>query len=311
MTLGIGIHPGIAMKEYLSDNLTPEPALSSSGIRTLFEETPAHFAARNPRLSDWPMEDDSTKETDLGTIVHGLILGCGGDFCVIDPTSFRNKDGSQAKNFNNADAKAAKQQAEDKGLIVITPAVNRQATMIADRASEAILKRYGHIWESGVSEATMIWQRFDGLWCRARVDRLNDISGYIFDIKTTSRGLAEFGLASKFAGEGTDIQAAHYIDGLEAIRPELAGRIRFVIIALEVEPPYEIRFLSMPSSTIAKCQQIVDLAALRLAACLAENRWPGYEDGEGGERVLPVVEWREKRLESAVFEAEAEEALNG
>lgn len=313
MTLGIGIHPGIAMEAYLSDNLTPEPALSSSGIRTLLEASPLAFISKNPRLWPFPWEfkEQSTKPQKLGTAVHSLLLGAGQEIRVLDPAEFRNDDGSPSKNLGSKAAKKAKADAEAAGLLTLTKDENRAAVRAAEYAEKKILanRLYGEAWRDGESEVTLLWQRQTSLgpiWCRARADRLNLRAGVIFDPKTTSKSISDNSLARKFASEGTDYQAVWYADGLEKLAPELAGRVRYVPVAIEVEPPFDSRFLRFPESTLTLIAQQIDTACEIFARCLQNDRWPGFDDGRD-EAVLPAIEWRERAIYDALCETEASE----
>lgn len=241
--LGVGLHRGIAMDAYLGDELTPQPALSASGIRTLIEATPLTFAARNPRLwresGIWPgpFKDRGTKSTKLGSAIHSLLLETGEALCVIRPEDFVTKKGSPGKNLATVGAKAAIAEAEENGLTWITGQQEIQAISARDFAQKKILRDpdYGEAWAKGESEVTMIWQRavssrcplckkaHDPIWCRGRIDRMAPREyGLMFDPKTTALSLHEDFIARRFRDQGADYQAAWYQQGFEALHPEFA-----------------------------------------------------------------------------------------
>lgn len=241
-TLPIGLHRGIAMDAYLGDELTPQPALSASGIRTLIEATPLAFAARNPRLwrelGLWPgpFKDRGTKSTKLGSAIHSLLLESGESICVIRPEDYPTKKGTPGKNLATVGAKVAIAEAEENGLTWLTAAQEMQAMSARDHALRKILADpdYGAAWAKGESEVTMIWRRavnhcaicdvqHDPIWCRGRIDRMAPREyGLMFDPKTTALDLHPEAIARRFKTQGTDFQAAWYRSGFEALHPEFA-----------------------------------------------------------------------------------------
>lgn len=314
--LGVGLHRDVPMDVYLDDEMTPQPALSASGIRTLIEATPLTFAARNPRLwrelNLWPGEfrRKETKQSTLGTAIHSILLGAGQSICVIRPEDYKTEKGLPGKNLGTKGAKAAIAEAEENGLLVLSAAENMVAVNAAAFAEKKILSNpiYGEAWERGESEVTLIWQRETSsgpIWCRARPDRFDIATGTAFDPKTTAKAIDAPALARKFAGEGTDYQAAWMQDGIETIFPALRGRSRFVPIAIEVEAPYDSRFVRFPTSTLQLIGQQIDLACELFAKCVYSGVWLGWDDS-AGETVLPEVTWKEKAIYEALLNEAAE-----
>lgn len=291
--------------DYYHSDPCPEVSLSSSGINTLLNETPAHFAARNPRLTRWPDHlNDSTKEQDLGTVVHSLVLGKGHEIKIIDLSEFRNKDGTPAQTFNNAAAKKAKEQAEADGLIVIERQAYDQAEFVAAAATEALRQRFG-TWPIGNSEMSMVWKRRttdkeSEIWCRGLADHLGEgqWSNVIVDLKTTGRGISDYDLQKKAEREAA-VQAAWYSEGLAAIRPELRGRIKFYFIFVEVEPPYSVRRIALNQQWHDMAPQLIDIAVDKFADCLRADRWDSYPDDDVLDMPLRVEQAWTFKLEAA------------
>lgn len=313
--LGVGLHRDVPMDTYLSDDFTPQPALSASGIRTLIEATPLAFAARNPRLwrelDLWPGEfkRKETKQTKMGTAIHSILLGAGQSIVVFDPADFPTKNGKPGKNLGTDAAKAAIAEAIENGFLPLSKAENIIATNTAEQAEAKILRHrvHGAGWERGESEVTLIWQRqtsFGPIWCRCRPDRLDIATGTAYDPKTTSKPINLHSLASKFASEGTDFQAAWVMDGIENVFPALRGRARFIPIAIEIEAPYGCRPLRFPTSTLQLISQQIDSACELFAKCVYLGEWPDWPEEPEGEALLPEVTWREKAIIEAL-EAEA------
>jgi hypothetical protein len=300
-----GLHPEISDIEYHADAITPEPALSSSGIRTLLNETPAHFAARNPRLTQWPDNTiESTREQDLGSVAHALILGKGARFKVLNLADYRNKDGSEAKTFNNAEAKRAKQQAESEGFIVIDHDTHMAAQAIAKSATKRLVEKFG-TWPIGESELVGIWKRptrHGDIFGRMLLDHFSHKAATIIDIKTTTKPISDDEIPKSLASIGADIQAAWYIEGVSTIFPELMGLVQFIFLFVEQQPPYSARPVRVSESWLTRARFRIDRAADVFARCLKANDWPAYPHDELIVQAPSWLEtkWTNEELEEAV-----------
>lgn len=285
-------------ESYHADVLTPEPALSRGGIVTLLNETPAHFAARNPRLSQWPDRcAESSREMDLGSVVHSLLLGKGSAFTVIDLADFRNKDGSPAKTFGNAQAKAAKEAAEGNGFIVLDPQTHSDAVAIAESAAMALRQKFG-AWPIGESERIAIWQRktaYGPIWCRAMMDHFSHRAATILDPKSTSKSLSDEELTKRIAYDSLDIQAAWYTEGIEAIHPELTGLVQFIFVFVETAPPFSVRLKPISEGWMTRARFRINRAADVFARCLQTNNWPTWPIDE---TPLSAPSWLESKWEA-------------
>jgi hypothetical protein len=69
------------------------------------------------------------------------------------------------------------------------------------------------------------------------------------------------------------------VSAIERIKPELAGRVDFIFVFYELEPPFDVT----PMRLSGAFRQIGDSgwrrAVNRWEECLRTNRWPGYVDG--------------------------------
>lgn len=255
-----------------------QPSLSASGIKRLLYESPAAFAAHHPRLTMWPeLLDETSASMDKGSIVHRMILGAGCDFVIIDPTQFRNKDGSQAKSFKNADAARAKEKAEDEGKIVVSPKVGAHLLNAAEAVIRMLQAEYGD-WPIGESEQVFTWQRETSLgpiWCRAMMDHVSLRYAVILDPKSTSKGLSDSAIQRAAAYDNWHLQAAWYLDAINRAHPELDGRMRFRFPVFELEPPYDCCLFDMPESWLHIGRQENERACELFAVCLRTGQWPG------------------------------------
>jgi hypothetical protein len=271
----------------------PEPSLSASGIHTLLTLTPAHFAARHPKLTQWAElpEKDATTEQDLGSVVHALVLGKGAAFQVFDVDDWRGK---------RADLR---DEARAAGKIPLKPAQYERASTLAERFKNALRSLFGK-WPLGLSEQTIVWQRHAWVgddrvmvWCRALTDHLVAALPLIIDLKGTGLAMDDASLSAKLAREGKDIQAAWYLEGLASVRPETAGRSRFLFLFGEFDPPFCIRPGYMPESWLAQARMRIDSATNKFAACLRSGEFPAWQtDAE-----LQIPSWRAAAFEAAEY----------
>jgi hypothetical protein len=260
------------------------PSLSSSGITTLLTQTPAHFKAKHPRLTEWPdYIEDSTPAQDLGSVVHALVLGKGAEIAIAEYNDWRK---SAAQDFRDA--------ARLNGQIPVLRKVYEQAEAIAYKATDKLTHHFGR-WPIGEPELAAIWKRRtpsgEKIWCRSLNDMLDLRGGVIVDLKTTGRAIGDDDLAKKLAGDGADIQAAHYLNGLETLIPELAGRATFVFVVVEVDPPFDVRFATLRQRWLHMANMRIDRATDIFAECLATNEWKGWPETAE----LDPPSWRESQ----------------
>jgi len=276
-----GVHPNIPAAEYHADPCS-EPSLTSSGIKTLLSESPAAFASRHPKLTQWPeLLDESSKAKDFGTIVHSLVLGVGAGFHACDPKDCpaRTKKGDPYKSWAYGAAEWKEEQ-EEKGIIIMSRKEGARVQSAAESMIRLLRDEYGD-WPIGDSEVTLVWQRDTSLgpiWCRARADHLALRHMVVLDPKSTGRGISDRMLQKMAADDGWHIQAAWYLEAVEATHPDvdLAGRLTFRFPVVEMAPPYQARFVDLPEAWIHIARQRNDRAAELFAKCLAANDWPAY-----------------------------------
>lgn len=254
----------ITAAEYHSDPCS-DPSLSSSIAKVLCDETPAHAALLHPHMGGRGKR--ATTEMNLGTLGHELMLGEGKGYVLCDFKDWRT----------NA-AKDARAAAEADGKVAVLPHQLDKAREAAV-AWMAQLHEYG-IRFSGESELAGFWQEraSDGtvVQCRTLLDHYIDADGIVYEFKTCDRAAEEV-LPAKMESMGYDIQAAAHVRAVEAIRPELAGRVKHRFIFAETDPPFAVQ---PDVSRAGSMQQLGELRWRRAvdtwARCLATNKWPGY-----------------------------------
>lgn len=289
MTLTAGIYPDLSIEEYAADLMCPEPSLRSGHIKRLLTDSPAAMAAMHPRLSRWPhLLRERTRRTDEGSVAHALILGKGCDFVVAGPEDAPVTT-KQGKPYRNWSGEAAEWRAreEARGVTFISREKNAAAETAKQAVWDLLTAEYGdHV--IGDCEATVIWQRDTAhgpIWCRARLDLWAERFVTNMDVKTTELSVSDSNLRYMAESENPQagmwyVQAAWQIEGLEAVKPKLAGRIDHRWPVVQVVPPFEARFFDARDGEINDWIEIGrqrnDRAANIFAKCLRDGSFPPH-----------------------------------
>lgn len=294
-----GAYPGISIEDYHGNpNLLPGPSLSSSGIKTLLEKSPAHFwmdSALNPNRST----ERSSPALNLGKAIHDALLlpdRWSNEFYHTTPNGF-----SPAHHVKWADHIPAWRAAVAAGKVILTAddvaTVNRMADAV--RAHELATS----LLISGTPELTLVWQdEPTGVWLRVRPDVTPDMRSIVPDVKSDINPSPE-AFMRKADTYRYFHSAALYLDGLDAIygpEPGWAKR-RFVFVVIEKSPPFTVTLYQAEDEDIERARMENRRAINLFARCLREDRWPGYSD-----TVLPLglPGWTRKRID-----AEAENGI--
>lgn len=239
------------------------PSLSQSLALTLNTQSPAHAYLRHPKLGGhiW----SPTREMTRGTIVHELILNGGRGLVEVDFDSFRTKA-----------ARAIRDTAIEQGMTPVLSHELEAAREVAFRIGSRFLE-LGYKLD-GQSEVTILWeeQRDSGLVpIRSRLDHITDDGLTVYDLKSTKSANPE-SIQRSMIAYGYDIQAVSYTAAVEEWKPELAGRVSFVFLFFELEPPFAVTPVvcagSMETHGRMRWRRAVDL----FAECTSTGVWPEY-----------------------------------
>lgn len=267
-----GLYPNLPEAEYHAS-----AGISNSGLRVLGEYSPAHYIAyRNEPREETPAKTE-------GRRAHSAIL---------EPHLFESRYAVSPK-FDmrkNADKEAfAHWQAENVGKEAIEQSTFDRLRGMRDAVHRNMdarqLLSHGHI-ERSVYAADPT----TGVLVKARPD--NDPSHALADLKSSADVRPEQFSADAFR-YGYFQQAAFYLDVLS-----WAGQSRdgFFFIAFEKHPPFGVRVYEASATMIRRGRDAYRPALDLYAECVANNRWPCYEDGI---TQLDLPPWVEKRLDAA------------
>lgn len=254
----------VSEAEYFADPCS-KPSLSQSVAKILVSESPQHAWLAHPRLGN--QRSEPTAALDEGTIIHKLLLGKGAAIEVIDAPDFRTK---------------AAQSARDVAIECSRVPVLRSKFDALQTAADQLRDRCSTLgYElNGESEVAIEWEEptSDGpVLCRARLDHVFMDRGVIYDVKKTRTANPKY-LKRNFVDLGYDIQRAAYTRALAALCPDLAGRIKFEFLFVEVAPPYSVVPVVVDGAFREIGAQRWSQAVHVWQRCLASGRFPGYCD---------------------------------
>lgn len=227
---------------------------------------------------DEGVTDEKRKRLEVGTILHALVLGRGGERLVIVPQAILGKGDA----YNTKEAKAARDGARAAGLVPVKepemPVFLHIASAITERLAAA-----GHEL-TGTSELAIEWTEntpHGPVLCKGMLDHV-ELWG---DPPTTAivSDLKIVGDANPDRCERTaeslcyGIPACAYTRGLNAVYPSLQGRIGFQFLFCEQRRPFEFWDPPQLSGPFRELGERRWLRAVHAwAEGLATNRWPGY-----------------------------------
>jgi hypothetical protein len=288
--LGEGLHDNVPADAYHSDPCVL-PSLSSGVARVIAEKTPAHAFLEHVRLGG--SKPEPTSEMILGGAVHALMAG---GFVALDAEY-------SVGNYDNYTTKAAREWRESVTLSGKLPVLEKtvaRAYLIAGalRTKIATAGLTNNPCDMGKSEVTAVWQE-DGIWLRARYDRLILDPSYFADVwdwKTTGVGVTPDALIRIIIDKGYHIQAAHYLRGLRKLLPEYRGRLTFNLAFVETEAPFAVRIVPICEGFLSIGERLLGRAIADWRQCLITGEWP---DGSGQSLVLTPPTWYLAKVEEA------------
>lgn len=249
----------------------PAPSLSSSIAAFLVERSPWHAWWHHPKLNPaWEPEGPSNT-LEFGKLCHRLVLGKGAEIATWEGDDWRKKE-----------ARAFREEALAAGLIPVTLPQRERA--------EAVLEAFQKQMQLPEGHAERVWVAQDPVsdaFLRCRTDW--DSGATIFDYKTISGSAHPRAAARHAANLGYDFQQAFYETVIGRVDPGLAGRLRFVFLFQEVDPPHALSQIEFTEADVGVQRRRVDFAIECWAECLRSGDWPGYR----AEPVrMPLPEWR-------------------
>lgn len=280
-----GLYPNIPEADYHADKHTPEPSISSTGVRQMLD-CPARFWAHSPHNPDRVVRA-STAALNFGSAAHKWLLEPGyfeRAFHVTPPGFSRSKTKVMAAEIAEADAaiESGKREISEGDV----------ETIKAMKAALEVNPLIRKLLANCAVEQSAFWieQTDNGpVWCRQRSDGLPHSRSFILDYKTC-QSAAPNDVGRSLVNYGYHIQGAHYMAGERALGGDPQ---KFFLLFQEKTPPYLAEIYEIDDVTLAIGEQKRAEALNAFARCLQSNDWPGYGNGRVLSAGLP--EWAIKR----------------
>lgn len=261
-----GIYSGVPLAVYHGADLCDGPSISSSGLRTIFTDSPAHYFAYSPYNPDRE-EQEETAALIIGRAAHHLLLG-EDDFStlfIMRP----EKLAGEAWQGNRTVCKAWMKEQAAAGRTVLKP---DQITTIRGMArSLAAHPLVSNGLLNGLIEQSIIAKdETTGIWLRSRPDAIPTDSGDFADLKSSS--CFGFDLDRSIQRYRYDVQASLVGRCAKANGIEMAS---FSFVFCETSPPYSVEVLTLYQEDIEKADADAQVALKVFAHCLKTGNWFG------------------------------------
>lgn len=259
-----GVYSGISMEDY-HGQLTAGPSVSSSGLRTILKQSPAHYFV-NSYLNPDREEEEVKDHFDFGRAAHTLLLGESG---------FKEKYAIRPEIYDSWRTDAAKKwriSMEEAGRTVLLPEDIGAIKGIAAQLARDPIVGAGIL--QGEVERTIVWQDKDtGIWVKVRPDVIPESDGMAADLKTTTDA-SPLAIAKAVDNFGYHQQGALIGEGFRQVLD--IDMTDFVLVWIEKKAPFVVNVSPVEDQWI-HYGGLQNRRALNIfAACVEEGNWPGY-----------------------------------
>jgi len=276
----------ISTDEYLSDPCAV-PSLSYSVAKILLEKSPLHAWQIHPKLGG--LKKQPTPAMELGTLVHKFMLGEGHEIVILDFDDFRKKEAQEQRDH-----------ARSKGFTPILRKHYEEAFYATEQIANKLALLDVDLKEEGSQNEFKIQFESDGVLCRRAIDSWHEGKIQIRELKTINNAHPNY-CAKQAINLGYDVEASASMDAVQTLHPELAGRIDFIFIFCELEPPFSV-YVARPDGMFWASGDFKWNKAKRIwKECLETNNWPEYQTEIGW---ISAPMWSLKELMEQGLEVE-------
>jgi len=276
----------LTMAQYHSD-IAEGPSISSSGLRTIWSASPAHYFETSP-YNPAPQEQEERPHFSLGRAAHHLLfLGRKGfaDEYVVRPDEWSD--------WRTKDARLWREAAIADGKTVLTDNELDQISGMARSLAAHPLVKAGIL--DGYVERSLVWKDADtGAWLKSRPDCIPNDGLDVADLKTTT-SVATDDLRRTLGAYGYHAQGA--LVGM-AFRAVLGRAMQsFSLVFVETKPPHCVRVVIVKPEDLERGEKQISGAAEQFAECVASGVWPGPGGVQADAEYLDIPEWSRKSID--------------
>jgi len=269
-----GVYGDISLSRY-HEQCCDAPSISSSGLRTIEQKSPAHFFQTWSGNPDY--EPEASDALSFGSAAHALLLG---------DEAFSERH--IVRPFKDLRTKEAKEWVADQleaGKVVVTQAQMERIYGMVDVLAAHPLK--DELIGAGQVEQSVLWKEGD-VWVKSRMD-MRPLGDTLCDLKTTADAHPD-ACRRSITNYRYDMQFALGARGLLVTEGQHIGC--HLILFQEKTPPYAITPVEIDETAIAWATKQNERAIGIFQECVRTGDWPGYSMP----RPWHLPEWMEKRL---------------
>jgi len=291
-----GLYSQIGLDTYHRGDICAGPSVSSSGLRTLFAKSPAHF------YCEWPGNPNRVERPDkahfvLGRAAHHLFLGepYFAKLFAAHPTEYPDSKTGEMKKwtFQAQHCRDWRTAREAEGKSVLTPDMVASIRGMADSLSKHPVIKAGAL-NGMIERSIFLKDKTTGLWVKVRPDAIPTSSVDFVDLKTTTSVLWR-DLQKAIADNGYHQQgaltrrAAREVIGIQ--------QSTHTLIFVEKTDPFCVRVVTLKDNDLDRGEKQNRYCLDVIARCLASKHWPG----PGGEREdaenIELPEYAQKQID--------------
>lgn len=274
------------------------PSISSSGLRMIFNKSPAHFYAEwggNPKR----IERDDAEHFRVGRAVHHLMLGekFFSKLFAVQPTEWPDEHGvlKEWNNLRNVCKKWNRERAAEGRACLKKADVVAIKNMVIALEHNPIVQA-GAL--NGLIERSIFWRDSEtGIWLKSRPDSIPGDSGDFVDLKTTF-SIQWRDMVRTVAELAYHQQGALVCEGAREVLK--IKHPTFTLIFAEKKNPYCTQTVTVKENDLRLGSQQNRVAIDIFAQCLKENHWPGPGGDRQDAMQIEISERDRKQIEDRI-----------
>lgn len=292
-----GLYSGVPMEAYHSGSICDGPSVSTSGLKTIFDDSPADYWHTSYYNPDAAKRREAAHLT-LGQAAHHLLLGEPNfrKIFVLRPTELPHYKTGEFRAWHgaNTECKEWLQKQTAAGLSVITADQLDDIKGMAKQLGLNAMVRDGIL--RGLIEHSLFWKdKESGVWLKCRPDAIPTASGDFANLKT-ARSVQWLDLQRAIADYAYHMGAAMEREGARAVLGFSLSS--YALVFVQSTGPWSVRVVQLKPDDIELGWQQCRKAIKAFAAGMKTGRWPG----PGGEHDdAAFIDLWEKYRENAKY----------
>jgi hypothetical protein len=293
-----GIYRGVGIDGY-HQQLTVGPSISSSGLRVIFNESPAHYF-RDSYLNPNRAERKESEAFIFGRASHHRLLGEANfdRYFVVRPEELNGKPW----NGNRTDCREWLAVCREAGLTILTPAQRDAIVGMARGLAENPLVQAGIL--NGLVEHSMVWRdKETGIWLKVRPDVIPTDAADFSDLKSCA-DITDDGIERAIGDHGLNMQGALVGMGCREIFDREMET--FSLVFSEKTEPHVARVKTLKPADLELGERQVRATLRQFAHCLEAGHWPGPGGQQTDAEYVEIKPYRRTAIEHRLAQLDAE-----